>query len=145
MRQAQALVCAIVIGALTVVSDAQHPTLRLTDVAASAGLRLLNVSGTPAKDYIVDANGNGAAFLDFDNDADLDVLIVNGSTRERLAAGGDPMVASFRNDGSGRFEDVTGTSGLDRRGWGMGICVGDVDNDGFEDVYVTAFGANVLW
>ena len=57
----------------------------MTDVAAQAGLTLLNVSGGGAKDYIVDANGNGAAFFDYDNDGDLDALIVNGSTREQLA------------------------------------------------------------
>ena len=60
----------------------------------------VNVSGGPAKDYIVDANGNGAAFFDYDNDGDLDALIVNGSTRERIAQGGDPMVALYQNDGT---------------------------------------------
>jgi enediyne biosynthesis protein E4 len=120
--------------------------IAFVDVAVEAGLQLLNVSGGPAKDYIVESVGNGAAFFDFDNDGHLDVLIVNGSTRERLAAGGDPMVALFRNDGGGRFVDVTARSGLAaRRGWGMGVCIADYDNDGFQDVYVTAFGGNVLW
>jgi hypothetical protein len=119
--------------------------IKLVDVAAQAGLDLVNVSGGPAKDYIVDANGNGAAFFDYDNDGDLDALIVNGSTRERFAAGGDPMVALYQNAGGGRFRDVTAASGFTRRGWGSGVCVGDYDNDGFDDVYVTAFGADVLW
>ena len=117
----------------------------LTDVSATSGLDLVNVSGGPAKDYIVDANGNGAALFDYDNDGDLDALLVNGSTRERLPRGGDPMVALYRNDGTGRFTDVTAASGFSRTGWGAGACVADVDNDGFEDVYVTAFGADVLW
>ena len=56
------------------------------DIAAEAGLDLVNVSGGPSKDFIVDANGNGAALFDYDKDGDLDALIVNGSTRERLAA-----------------------------------------------------------
>jgi predicted nucleotidyltransferase len=124
--------------------NAQRGTGKLIDVAADAGIDLLNVSGGPAKDYIVDANGNGAAFFDYDNDDDLDVLIVNGSTRERFAQGGDPMVALYRNDG-GRFRDVTAASGFDRRGWGSGVCVGDYDNDGARDFYVTAFGADALW
>lgn len=119
--------------------------IRFVDVAAQSGLTLLNLAGTPSKDYIVEANGNGAAFFDYDNDADLDALIVNGSTLDRLARGGDVMVALYRNDGVGRFTDVTTRSGLTRRGWGTGVCVADYDNDGAQDVYVTAFGPNVLW
>ena len=127
------------------VAGAQGPAIRLVDVASDAGLTLVNVSGGPDKDYIVDANGNGAALFDYDNDRDLDALIVNGSTRENLAKGGDPMVALYRNDGSGRFADVTATAGFNRRGWGSGACVADFDNDGFQDVFITAFGADVLW
>jgi hypothetical protein len=119
--------------------------VRFADVAAEAGLDLMNVSGGPAKDFIVDANGNGAAFLDYDNDRDLDVLIVNGSTRERIATGGDAMVALYRNDSHGRFSNVTASSGFTRRGWGSGVCVGDYNNDGAADVYITAFGPDVLW
>lgn len=135
------VVASIVLAAFPV---AQGP-IRFTDAAARAGLTLLNVHGSPAKDFVVDANGNGAAFFDYDNDRDLDALIVNGSTLERLAKGGDPMVALYRNDGRGRFTDVTRTAGLTRRGWGTGVCVADYDNDGFQDVYVTAYGPNVLW
>jgi hypothetical protein len=119
--------------------------IRLVEVTGGAGVDVLNVSGTPTKDYIVDTNGNGAAFFDYDRDGDLDVLVVNGSTLQRLEAGGDPMVVLYRNDGKGRFDDVTAASGLNRRGWGTGVCIADVDNDGFHDVYVTAFGPNVLW
>ena len=125
--------------------QAQDPGIKLIDVASEAGIDLLNVSGSPTKDYIVDANGSGVAFFDYDNDGDMDVLLVNGSTIDRLAKGGDPMVALYENDGRWRFRNVTVDSGLDRRGWGTGVCIADVDNDGFQDVYVTAFGPNVLW
>src|SRR5687767_7547793 len=135
--------CLIAIGA-TLSGAAQGP-IRFTDVASQAGVTLLNVSGTASKDFVVDANGNGAAFFDYDNDRDVDLFIVNGSTLDRLATGGSQMVALYANDGKGRFSDVTSTAGLSRRGWGTGVCVADYDNDGFQDVYVTAFGPNVLW
>ena len=145
MSPAIRLSAAAVLTAVWVITPgAQSATIRLVDVAAEAGLDLLNVSGGAAKDFIVDANGNGAALFDYDNDRDLDALIVNGSTRERIASGGDPMVALYRNDG-GRFTNVTAASGFDRRGWGSGICVGDYDNDEAPDVYITAFGPDVLW
>jgi predicted nucleotidyltransferase len=127
------------------VPHGQDPLITLIDVASQIGLDLLNVSGSPTKDYITDANGNGVAFFDYDNDSDMDVLLVNGSTVDRMAMGGDAMVALYENDGRGRFRNVTGGSGLDRRGWGTGVCIADVDNDGFQDVYVTAIGRNVLW
>jgi len=120
--------------------------IRLVDVAAQSGLTLLNICGGPAKDYIVDEVGSGAAWFDYDNDGNLDVLIVNGSTRERVKQGGDPLVALYRNDGKGHFTDVTASSRLTRRGWGMGVCVADYNNDGFDDVYVTAvMGPNALY
>ena len=119
--------------------------IRLVDVAEQAGLTLLNVSGGPSKDYIVEVSGNGAAFFDYDNDDDLDVLVVNGSTLDGIKHGGDPMVALYENDGHGAFDDVTDGRGLGTRGWGMGACVADYDNDGFQDIYVTAYGPNALF
>jgi hypothetical protein len=132
--------------AIVVVSAAPQAerVLRFTDVAAQAGIDLLNIAGSPTKDLVMDANGNGAAWFDYDRDGDLDALIVNGSKFDRLERGGDPMAALYRND-AGHFTNVTRAAGLNRRGWGTGVCVGDVDNDGFEDVYITAFGPNVLW
>jgi hypothetical protein len=120
--------------------------IKLVDVAAQSGVTLLNIGGGPAKDYIIDEVGSGAAWFDYDNDGRLDLLLVNGSTRERAKQGGDPLAALYHNEGNGRFTDVTAGSGLTRRGWGMGACVADYDNDGFDDVYVTsAVGTNVLY
>jgi hypothetical protein len=144
---------ALVISALSVAAvTSQTPpaggarsSIRLVDVAAQAGLTVMNVHGAPTRDYIIDTNGNGAAWFDYDNDNDLDALLVNGSSRDRISAGGDPMAALYRNDGNGRFTDVTAASGLNKRGWGMGVCVADYDNDGLQDVYLTAFGPNALF
>ena len=129
-------------GALLWAADAP---IRFTDVSSTAGLTLKNIAGHPAKDYLIESTGNGVAFFDFDNDGDVDVLLTNGSTLEQLAKGGHPMVGLYRNDGRGRFTDVTKAAGMNQRGWASGVCVADYDNDGFEDVYVTAFGPNVLW
>ena len=122
---------------LTVAPRGADRVIRLTDVAAEAGIDLLNIAGSPTKDLIMDANGNGAAWFDFDRDGDLDLLIVNGSRFEQWKRGGDRMLALYRND-AGKFTNVTQSAGLDRKGWGTGVCVGDYDNDGFEDVYITA-------
>jgi len=143
--RARLVITALLVSLPAAAPDAQRVAIKLVDVAAEAGIDLVNVSGGAAKDYIVDANGNGAAFFDYDNDDDLDLLIVNGSTREHFAQGGDPMVALYQNDGRGHFRDVTASSGFNRRGWGSGVCVGDYDNDGARDVYITAFGRDALW
>ena len=136
---------AIVVGALQAGTPETATTIKMIDVAAQAGLTATNVHGAAARDYIVDTNGNGAAWFDYDNDGDVDALLVNGSSRDRIAGGGDPMALLYRNDGNGHFTDVTAGSGMTTRGWGMGVCVADYDNDGFEDVYITAFGADVLY
>ena len=114
------------------------------DVARDLGLTLGNISGEGANDYIVEANGNGAGFIDFDNDGDLDLVIANGSTLPGYRQGGDPMVALWRND-DGSFTNVTADAGLEARGWGVGVCVADYDNDGYGDFYLTAYGPNRLY
>src|SRR5215510_900242 len=76
------------------------------DVAGNLGLTLMNISGEGRNDYIIEANGNGAAFFDYDNDGDMDVLVTNGSTLKRYAEGGDPVVALYENV-DGRFRDRT--------------------------------------
>jgi hypothetical protein len=114
------------------------------DIAEKVGITLMNICGGSQKDYIVEANGNGAAFLDYDNDGEVDVLIVNGSTLEHHKKGGDPMVALYRNV-NGHFVDMTDAAHLRKNGWGMGACVADYNNDGFPDVYITAYGPNVLF
>ena len=119
--------------------------IQFEEVAARAGVTVLNLSGGPRKDYLLEIAGNGAAFFDYDNDGDLDLLIANGSTFARLREGGDPMLVLYENDGGGRFTDVTGRARLSAKGWGMGVCVADFDNDGHQDFYLTAYGPNHLY
>jgi hypothetical protein len=141
-RVSVAAAAGLALGAGLVAATSQ--AVSFEDVAERAGLQWVNVHGDATKDYIVDTNGNGAAWLDYDGDRDLDLLLVSGSTRERLEDGGSRLAVLYRNEGA-RFEDVTPASGLDTRGWGMGACVADYDNDGDRDVYVTALGANHLF
>ena len=130
---------------LSLAVSSEPETLRFVDVSGEAGVTLENLSGSRRKTFLVEVNGNGAAFFDYDEDGDMDLLVTSGSTLEQLPRGGSPMAALYQNRGDGRFVDVTASSGLSARGWAMGVCAADVDNDGFEDVYITAYGRNVLW
>jgi enediyne biosynthesis protein E4 len=98
-----------------------------------------------SKKYIIEANGTGVAFLDYDNDGRQDIFLVNGSRLEGFGKGEPPTNYLYRNLGGGRFEDVTRAASLAHAGWGNGVCVADFDNDGFDDMYVTYWGANVLY
>src|SRR5437764_14606808 len=106
---------------LTAAPRSADHAIRLTDVAAAAGIDLLNIAGSATKDFVMDANGNGAAWLDYDGDGDLDLLIVNGSRFEQWKRGGDQMVALYRNDGTSpgsrqvHFTNVTPAAGLARK------------------------------
>jgi hypothetical protein len=100
-----------------------------------------------AKDYLLETVGSGVALFDYNNDGLLDIFIVNGSSFEILANPQLPRTSSrlFRNNGDGTFTDVTKESGLLNEGWGVGVTVGDYDNDGHRDVFITNFGANALF
>ena len=137
-------IASIVVFAWVALPHAQQSVTRFTDVAAVVGLAAVKHASSVQEEFLIDTTGSGVAFFDYDRDGDLDILIVNTSTTERLLKGGDPLVTMYRNDGV-RFTDVTSPAGFMRRGWGSGVCVADVNNDGYEDVYVTAYGRNVLW
>jgi len=116
-----------------------------TEVARSAGLTAATVfGGQKSNRYLLETTGCGAAFLDFDGDGWLDVFLVNGTTLEGFPRGQEPISHLYRNRRDGSFEDVTTRSGLGQSGWGQGVCVGDYDNDGREDLYVTSYGQNRL-
>lgn len=111
--------------------------VRYEDIARAAGLvHVFPNGGDARKEWILETTGSGAAFLDYDGDGLLDAFLVSGE-------GGTNRL--YRNSGSGRFEDVTGRTGLRSSGWGQGVCAGDIDNDGFADLFVTYWGRNRLY
>jgi enediyne biosynthesis protein E4 len=115
------------------------------DVGEEAGLSATNVSGSEShKKYILETTGQGVGIFDYDNDGLPDIFVVNG-TRLDSQAGEQPISHLYRNLGNLRFEDVTQETGLTRSGWGQGVCIGDYDNDGFRDLFVTYYGHSVLY
>jgi hypothetical protein len=116
------------------------------EVSAKAGIHFTLTSGGPEKRYIIEAKGGGGiAWIDYNNDGYPDLFLVNGSTFEHWKRGGSPRSRFYRNNGDGTFADVSAVSGLDHTGWGMGVCAGDYNNDGYDDLYVTYYGGNVLY
>ncbi len=122
------------------------PIVHFTDVAQKAGLTTPVVfGGENTKKYIIETTGTGVAIFDYDNDGWPDIFIVNGTTLEASPTGKAPMSHLYHNNHDGTFTDVTAKASLTHTGWGQGVCVGDYDNDGFEDLYVTYYGKNLLY
>jgi hypothetical protein len=116
------------------------------DEALRAGLKDVFFCGEERqKNYIVEMLGTGVAFLDFDNDGLLDIFAVTASKLDGFTPGADPVNRLYRNKGDRTFEDVSMKAGVARAGWGQGVCTGDIDNDGFVDIYVTYWGADVIY
>jgi hypothetical protein len=117
------------------------------DVAEAAGLTSFrHKAGTPEKRFILEAKGPGVCLLDYDNDGWLDIYLVNGSTYDALAGKAEPPHAAlFHNNHDGTFTDVTKSAGVLNDRWGYGCAVGDYDNDGWPDLYVTNYGNNRLY
>ena len=123
-------------------SASTPPGPRFVDVAPATGLVAVTViGGERTKRYILETTGGGAAVFDADADGRPDVFLVNGARLGEEA----PPSRLFRNRGDGTFADVTAAAGLDKRGWGQGVCAGDYDNDGHTDLFVTYYGQSVLY
>jgi len=122
----------------------RQTAVQFADVTAEAGIRFQHNNGAFGKKYLPETMGSGVAFFDFDNDGDQDLLFVNGKSWPGQRSAGPATAALYRNRGNGTFEDVTRGSGFDREIYGMGLAIGDYDNDGDPDVYLTALGPNLL-
>jgi enediyne biosynthesis protein E4 len=130
--------------------DAEHPAAEprpfstFTDVARSAGLTAKMYYGVPeAVTYIVEEMGGGCAFFDYDNDGWMDIFILGGRRLEDIPA--DASNRLYKNNRDGTFTDVTRKAGLWDAGWAVGVCVGDYNSDGFEDLFLTYYGQNKLY
>src|ERR1019366_4463730 len=130
----------------TVVATPASP-VQFIDVAEKAGLHIPNVwGGVDKKRIIIETKGSGIAFFDYDNDGWLDIYLTNGSRLdEHWAPGKEPTTNLFKNNRDGTFTDVTEKSGLGRSGWQTGVCVGDYDNDGWDDLFCCFWGHNILF
>ncbi len=116
------------------------------NIAKESGLNVKTIFGGEHKNkYLLETTGCGVAFYDYDNDGWLDIFLVNGTRLEGYPPGQEPINHLFKNNRDGTFTDVTLKAGLAHSGWGQGVCIGDYDNDGFEDLFVTYFGKNVLY
>src|SRR5262245_60949852 len=156
-QKAIAKVCAVLASALFALQGitlhAQEKTPKtnsvayFTDEALKRGLTAPNVfGGVDTKKYIIETTGTGVAIFDYDNDGWPDIFVVNGTTLDPLAEKKLPTNHLYHNNHDGTFTDVTEKAGLTKNsGWGQGVCIGDYDNDGFEDLYVTYYGRNVLY
>jgi enediyne biosynthesis protein E4 len=123
------------------------PLAYFTDIAKKAGLTMVNTfGGVTTKKYIIETTGTGVAIFDADNDGWPDIFIVNGTKLEgEQPAGRAASNHLYHNNHNGTFTDITRQAGLVHTGWGQGVCVGDYDNDGWPDLYVTYYGKNVLY
>ncbi len=126
----------------------QNSTLgfSFTNIAQKAGLSARTVyGGRDTNTYLLETTGTGVAALDYDGDGWIDIFLVNGTVLEGFPAGKEPTNHLYRNRGNGTFEDVTARAGVGASGWGQGACVGDYDNDGRDDLFVTYWGKNRLY
>jgi len=133
------------------VSDRESPAVEpppapvFTEVARQAGIDFQHINGATGRFYYPEAYGSGVIILDYDNDGNQDLYLVNSAALPGFIESFEPINQLYRNDGDGTFTDVTAQAGVGDRGYGLGGCAADYDNDGDIDLYVTNFGPNVLY
>ncbi|MBL9127097.1 MAG: VCBS repeat-containing protein, partial [Verrucomicrobiales bacterium] len=120
-------------------------SIRFDDWTDKAAIPFVHDDGSSGRRYIVETVASGLAVFDFDGDGDEDIYFLSGTALPGADAKKPAGNALYRNDGNWRFTDVTERAGVGRAGYGLGVCTGDYDNDGDEDLYVSNFGPNVLY
>ena len=128
-----------------IVTGAAQTTVRFTDITRESGVSFHHVNGASPDKHLVETMGSGGLFFDYDNDGWIDLFLVDGGSLADARVASQAKHRLYRNRGNGTFEDVTATSGIRHRDYGMGACAGDYDNDGWIDLYVTNFGPNALY
>jgi hypothetical protein len=139
-----AILLSIVVSLVLTPAATQSVKVTFTDITAQAGITFKHVA-SPEKKYIVESMSGGVAMFDYDNDGDLDLFLVNSLTVDLVKSKGKTKSHLYRNDGGGKFTEVGEKAGLSDVGWGMGVAVGDYNNDGFDDLYVTCLGPDHLF
>lgn len=121
------------------------PKVKFTDVTDGAGIDFVHTNGAYGERLLPETMGAGAGFFDYDNDGDQDLILINASYWPFRPEQGRPTTRLYQNNGEGIFTDVSESSGLDLHSYGMGVVVGDYDNDGWDDVYITTLNKNHLF
>ena len=135
----------IVLFTITLWASPTHADVQFTRVTEEAGIQFHHFNGATGEKHLVETMGGGAAFCDYNNDANLDIYLVNGAPLTKNIPDTLPTNQLYRNNGDGTFTDVTLQAGVGDTGYGIGCCVADYNNDGNRDLFVTNFGQNILY
>ena len=132
-------------GAAEAQSPAKNPEVVFRDVTEELGIHWRHVNGATPEKYLIETMGGGGAFLDYNRDGRLDIFLVNSGCHKFSGSCTPGSHALYRQNADGKFEDVTQAAGIRTQGYGIGVAVGDYDNDGYPDLYITGVGRNTLY